>query len=132
MKVMYFVFIHVSFHLLVLHYGSGWSYGSSETVDYLVWITWKLVVFSLKDVCTLQSFFTKHWQNVLHIKQTWQYAIFVMAICTNLTHKKIINRNPCIRTKIRRWSFLLKSKCINQFYEPVNFRTTWRHLSDNF
>lgn len=49
------IFPHV-FPLLGFIYGFEWSYGSSETVVYLVWVMWKSVVFSLKNTSTLQFF----------------------------------------------------------------------------
>lgn len=83
-KMMNFIFIHMTFQYLVLYYGFEWSYGSSETVAYLVWSTWKSVVVSLKVVCSLQSFFTKLRQNFLYINKTWKYAIFAYFCNGNL------------------------------------------------
>lgn len=45
---------------------------------------WKSVVFSLKDVCTLQIFFTKLLQNFLHFNQTWKYTVFAYFYNDNL------------------------------------------------
>lgn len=50
----FYIFPYV-FPLLGFIYGFEWS-GSSEPVDYLFWIMWKLVVFSLKKACTLHFF----------------------------------------------------------------------------